>query len=70
VDALAAVADAGVELLQAQVQSALNAEEAALQRAEDEAYGRIALAPAPASSVAHAPAPAMARAYSSASELG
>ena len=66
----AAVADAGVELLQAQVQSALNAEEAALQRAEDEAYGRIALAPAPASSVAHAPAPAMARSYSVASELG
>ena len=66
----AAIADAGVELLQAQVQSALNAEEAALQRREDEAYGRIALAPAPASSVAHAPAPAMARSYSVASELG
>ena len=66
----AAVADAGVELLQAQVQSALNAEEAALQQREDEAYGRIALAPAPASSVAHAPAPAMARSYSVASELG
>jgi len=65
----AAVADAGVELLQAQVQSALDAEEAALQRREDEAYGRIALAPAPAS-VAQAPAPRMARAYSSASELG
>ena len=65
----AAVADAGVELLQAQVQSALNAEEAALQRREDEAYGRIASAPAPAS-VAMAPAPAMARAYSVASELG
>jgi len=66
----AAVSDAGVELLQAQVQSALNAEEAALQQREDEAYGRIALAPAPASSVAHAPAPAMARSYSVASELG
>ena len=65
----AAIADAGVELLQAQVQSALDAEEAALQRREDEAYGRIALAPAPAS-VAQAPAPRMARAYSSASELG
>ena len=71
----AAIADAGVELLQAQVQSALNAEEAALQRREDEAYGRIQMAPAPApySSVALALAPAptrMARAYSSASELG
>ena len=66
----AAVADAGVELLQAQVQSALNAEEKALQRREDEAYGRVASAPAPASSVAHAPAPAMARSYSVASELG
>ena len=67
----AAIADAGVELLQAQVQSALNAEEAALQRAEDEAYGRIQMAPAPASyASAPAPAPAMARAYSSASELG
>jgi hypothetical protein len=71
----AALADAGVELLQAQVQNALAAEEAALQRAEDEAYGRIQMAPAPApySSVALAPAPAptrMARAYSSASELG
>jgi hypothetical protein len=66
----AAVADAGVELLQAQVRHALNAEEAALQQREDEAYGRIALAPAPASFVAHAPAPAMARSYSVASELG
>ena len=71
----AAIADAGLELLQAQVQSALNAEEAALQRREDEACGRIQMAPAPApySSVALAPAPAptrMARAYSSASELG
>merc|ERR1719482_353325 len=61
----AAVADAGVELLQAQVQSALNAEEAALQRAEDEAYGRIQMAPAPASyASAPAPTPRMARAYS------
>ena len=67
----AAVADAGVELLQAQVQSALNAEEAALQRAEDEAYGRIQMAPAPASyASAPAPAPRMARSYSVASELG
>jgi len=67
----AAVADAGVELLQAQVQSALNAEEAALQRAEDEAYGRVQMAPAPASyASAPAPAPRMARAYSSAFELG
>ena len=65
----AAIADAGVELLQAQVQSALNAEEAALQRREDEAYGRVQMAPAPAS-YASAPAPRMARAYSSASELG
>ena len=67
----AAVADAGVELLQAQVQSALNAEEAALQQREDEAYGRVQMAPAPASNAsAPAPAPRMARAYSSASELG
>ena len=67
----AAIADAGVELLQAQVQSALDAEEAALQRAEDEAYGRVQMAPAPASyASAPAPAPRMARAYSSASELG
>ena len=66
----AAIADAGVELLQGQVRHALAAEEAALQQREDEAYGRIALAPAPASSVAHAPAPAMARSYSVASELG
>ena len=71
----AAVADAGVELLQGQVRHALAAEEAALQRIEDEAYGRIQMAPAPApySSAllsAPAPAPRMARAYSSASELG
>ena len=73
----AAIADAGVELLQGQVRNALNAEEAALQRAEDEAYGRIPTAPAPAqysSALSSAPAPApttrMARAYSSASELG
>ena len=66
----AAVADAGVELLQGQVRHALAAEEAALQRIEDEAYGRIPMGTAPAPESAPAPAPRMARAYSSASELG
>lgn len=44
----AAIADAGVELLQGQLRNALAAEEAALQRREDEAYGREP--PVPASS--------------------
>ena len=66
----AAIADAGVELLQGQVRHALAAEEAALQQREDEAYGRIPMGTAPAPESAPAPAPRMARAYSSASELG